>query len=161
MFDIDLHIIHYKEPKWMLDNCLASVKDQHVNIYIVNGTKEYPPYKGRIEGFSRGSAPFMAFVDPDDEVKPEAFERLLEYSAEYDLIYGNEEVIKNGRFFNIIKSLHHAYIIRRGCVPLADLTLSFNTMRVARELKRRIKHVDEVIYTWNANVAHAYNGMAK
>jgi len=157
MYDIDLHIIHYKEPQWMLDRCLASLEGQPVNIHIIKGIAEWPLLVGRIEGFLAGDAPFVSCVDPDDTVKPGAFEKMLSFADNYDLIYGKEEKVTNGVVERIDRGVHHAYLARRCMFSMTNLYRHILTHIDAGKRKLRIKYIDEVFYAWNANEGHKFN----
>lgn len=161
MYDIDLHILHFREPMWMLNRCLDSLQGQPVNIHIIKGISEWKPDLGRTRGFTVGEAPFQTLVDPDDVVKPGAFEELSKYLSDYDLIYGNEEVERDDKVCSEITAMHHAYLIRRGLLEMKDLIYCYRTIERARQLKLRIKHVDKVLYTWKAHEGHIHNGVDK
>lgn len=143
---IDVHIIHFQEPIELLKRCLRSLAGQPVNVHIVNGYEEWPPYEGRRVGFSKGTARYVASVDPDDIVHPGAFEKLLAHDGA-DLIWGNEEVItKEGEPPVAINyAPHHAYLLKRGL----DLDYADGFRAVLRNDSLSRVHIDEVIYTWN------------
>ena len=139
MHHIDLHVIHYDEPQWVLDRCIASLEGQPVNIHIVQGVKEFPPIKGRQAGYVAGTAPYATYVDPDDEVMPGAVERLLvHYGA--DLIWGNELVKGPDGMEYVAYAPHHLVLRKREKTGL--------------NIKR---HVNEVLYVWNMARGTRYN----
>ena len=140
-----------------MDRCLDSLKGQPVNIHIVKGVKEWLPNKGRAAGFSMGTAKYMSFIDPDDVVVPEAYDRMLEFDG-FDLIHGSEKVFKDGVFRGVVSGMHHAYLIKRGVLPLEDLLIHLRTSAAAVARGLTVKHIDEVMYLWNANEGHAFNG---
>lgn len=111
---IDVHILVRDEPKELLDRCVASMDGQPVTLHIINGYNEWPPYKGRSIGFSRGKHPFVASVDPDDWVEPRAFDDLLEAIDGYDVAYGWEYQHWPDGTVRLHKHPHHAYVMRRG-----------------------------------------------
>jgi hypothetical protein len=138
MFDIDVHIIHYLEPQWMLDRCLASLEGQPVNIHIIKGVEEWPPFKGREKGFAAGTAKYCSYVDPDDEVMPGAYENLIQYDG-YNLVWGNE-LIYSGEKVVEFKGIHHAYLVKR------DLPIDHcGEFRTVRHLVNK-KHIDRILY---------------
>lgn len=147
MHPVDLHIIHFNEPKWMLDRCIASLDDQPVNIHVVKGVYGHPP--DRTEAFLLGSAEYKSFADPDDTVKPGAFDALLEHAG-HDLIWGDEEVIlPDGKIFIQKRLPHHAYLIKAG---LAWLNYGAGAPELARQIPRgnlSYVHIPRVCYTWN------------
>lgn len=136
---VDLHIIHFNEPKWMLDRCLASLDGQPANIHIIKGTEEFPPFLGRAKGYAAGTAPYATYVDPDDEVLPGAIEKLLEYSGA-DLIWGNELVkMPDGREV-ISKAPHHLFLKKR-----------------EKSSRRTKAHINELVYVWNVIAGTRYS----
>lgn len=145
MHPIDLHMIVYQEPQWMVDRMLASLEGQPINIYIIDGKEEWPPYMGRMKGFFSGSAEYCTFVDPDDEVEPGGFEKLLEYAG-HDLIWGNELVVNKDNTVRLNKEPHHAYLVKRSLNQKLKLWKEFRPL-ITADITR--KHVDSVIYTWN------------
>lgn len=76
MSPIDLHILRPDDwPQNLLDRAMASTEGQPVNVHVV-------PYAGhegraRAEGYQRGSAPYVAFLDADDELIAGGLEALL------------------------------------------------------------------------------------
>jgi len=144
--DIDVHIIHHKEPQWLLDRCIASMDGQPVNIHIVKGINEWPPFKGRALGFSKGSAKYVSYVDPDDVVLPGCFEKLLQYVGA-DLVWGNEGVVieDGGETVHTNKSPHHAFLLKRGL----DLDYSGSFRDVVNNHTLSRAHLDETVYIWN------------
>ena len=93
---IDVHILTHNEPQWQIDRCLESLKDEPINLHIVHGFDEWPPYQGRALGFSKGTAPYVSYVDPDDYIVPGAFTKLLAVieSGDYDAAHGWEVTIR-------------------------------------------------------------------
>ena len=111
-YDIDVHIITYNEPKWKIDRCLESLKNEPINIHIVDGFCEWPP--NRINAFSKGKAPFISYVDPDDYVESGCFSEKVPFLTEdFKCIYSYEYQHFPTRT-DIGKSMHHAFILPRG-----------------------------------------------
>ena len=144
---IDVHIIKFDEPQWQIDRCLESLKDEPVTLHIVQGFYEWPPYQGRALGYSKGTAPYVSYVDPDDYLVPGAFTKLLTAieSGDYDAAYGWEVVIRNGVQCNTVKSAHHAFVLRRG-LPI-DYSSSWRIFSSPQGIKRnRTVVINEVLY---------------
>ena len=124
MYAIDVHIITHGEPQWMLDRCLKSLEGQPVNIHLVEGFTEFPPEKGRALGLSKGSAPYISWVDPDDWCEPDMYKRLLDliettgaeivYCWEY--VYLDDKVVVNTK-------PHHGIVAKR---EISDLFVKSN-----------------------------------
>lgn len=66
---IDVHLITHNEPQWQLDRCLDSLKEEPIHLHIVQGFDEWPPNRGRALGYSKGTAPYVSYVDPDDTIE--------------------------------------------------------------------------------------------
>ena len=113
MHDIDCHIIIHKEPQWKIDRCMASFDGQAVNVHLVQGEDEYPPFKSRVKGFALGSAPYVCYADPDDWVEPNAFE-ILNTNLGADFIRGTERVWKDGKVLSTSSATHHLFVVKRG-----------------------------------------------
>lgn len=72
---IDVHILISPERELWLDECLASLKRQPINLYLIDGIKNHVG-RGRIKGFSQGNSEWVSFVDDDDLVLPGAFSEI-------------------------------------------------------------------------------------
>lgn len=143
MHDLDCHIIIHKEPQWKVDRCLASLEDQPVNLYFVEGVEERPVYQGRAKGFAMGSASYVTCVDPDDWVEPGAVEKLMPYIGNHDLVHGWERVVREGKPIGVNRLPHHLYILKRGL----DIDYS-GQHRSLRDVASRFV-VPEILYNWD------------
>lgn len=76
MHQTDVHII--LPPSWTdqsqrwYDQCMDSLKDEPINIHRIDFV-DGDIRKARLMGFSKGTAPYVSFVDPDDYVYPGIF----------------------------------------------------------------------------------------
>lgn len=72
---VDCHVLHFGEPDHYLDQCLASLESEPVNVLIVRGG--FPGNIGAARSYavSLGSAPYWTFVDADDWMAPGIAER--------------------------------------------------------------------------------------
>lgn len=113
MQPIDVHIIVYDEPQWQIDRCMESLKNEPINIHIVQGIEEWPPSEGRRKGYAMGTAPYHAYVDPDDYIVPGAFQLLLDAIGDADVCYGWEYVLDQQKTWRVNKGLHHAFLVKR------------------------------------------------
>ena len=141
---IDVHILTHGETQEQLDRCIASLDGQPVIIHVVQGIDEWPPENGRRLGYSKGSAEFVSYVDPDDWVEPNAFDRLLAAIDKSDAAYGWEWCHLPDGTKRIRKAPHHAIVFRRD-VPV-DLGLSWRAIH--RLPCHRVKEVASVLYNW-------------
>lgn len=93
---IDLHILH--SPGWhpeLLDRAIASTEGESVTIHVV-------PYEGhlgkaRANGYRQGVAPYLAFLDADDELIPgglAALAAILDANPALCGAYGAEERLR-------------------------------------------------------------------
>ncbi len=67
---VDCHVLYFGEPAHYLDQCLASLEDEALNIYIVRGGFPNNIGAARAYAVSLGSAPYWTFVDADDWIAP-------------------------------------------------------------------------------------------
>lgn len=73
---IDLHIL--RSPDWprdLFERALASTEGQQVTVYVVPWTGHNG--RDRAHGYRQGVAPYVAFLDADDELIPGGLEALL------------------------------------------------------------------------------------
>lgn len=75
---IDVHIVKglNENPEWW-EQCKDSLKNHPINIHIVDKI-DGDIRAARYNGFLQGTAPYVSFVDPDDYVLPETFDKCLE-----------------------------------------------------------------------------------
>jgi hypothetical protein len=78
------------DDKDKFQRCLKSLSNEPVNIYIIDGI-EGCIGKGRYNSLLTGTEKWVSFVDPDDEVIPGIYNKLLQYDA--DVVYCNELII--------------------------------------------------------------------
>jgi len=143
---IDCFMIIYKEPSWKIDRCLSSLEGQSVNLHIIQGEEEYPPFKGRAKGFNTGTAPYVTYVDPDDWVEPNAIEILLNNLGNYDVVYGSENVVRDGKIITKDNSIHHLYVTKR------NLPIDYSREGIGVQLQDRylsILKLKDTLYNWD------------
>ncbi len=63
---VDCHVLHFGEPEHYLDQCLASLESEPVNVLIVRGGFPGNIGAARAYAVSLGAAPYWTFVDADD-----------------------------------------------------------------------------------------------
>lgn len=91
--DIDVIITTLPDSnKEWFSRCLYSLKDEPVNLYFVNGKRGKIGY-GRAESLKCGSSPYMAFVDPDDEIEPGIFEKIIPLLSDNPVHVYTDEVL--------------------------------------------------------------------
>jgi hypothetical protein len=67
---VDCHVLHFGEPDHYLDQCLASLESEPVNVLIVRGGFPGNIGAARAYAVSLGVAPYWTFVDADDWLAP-------------------------------------------------------------------------------------------
>lgn len=130
---VDVHVLHCYEPHEWIDACLRSLENEPVNVHLCEGIKGKVG-RARARAFRNGHAPYVAFVDADDEVYPGAFEaalNVLEARPEVVGTYCNLTVMnhesvdydaydKGGwdprRQLQHSSEVHHLHVIRRPAV---------------------------------------------
>lgn len=63
-------MLHFGEPERYLEQCLASLETEALNIHIVRGGFPGNIGAARAYAVSLGSAPYWTFVDADDRIAP-------------------------------------------------------------------------------------------
>lgn len=115
-----------ENPVWV-DACIDSLARQPVNIHHISGTVG-DIRQSRYDGFQRGTADYVSYVDLDDLVHPNAFERLYEQlsnASHLSAVYSTSLLIdEHGNEHGLI----HPY--RRWC--------SENLMRCSAEVHQLV-----------------------
>lgn len=168
---VDLHVL--RSPDWpdeLLDRALESARDAPVNVHLVPWERHHG--RARASGYLKGGAPYVGFLDADDEVFPEGLDRLVEALASKPRacgVYGREERIREDGSARIVPAapyhpslllacagpLHNAILMRRELVErflgeTAELPLRSNWL--LRGLVARWgqwQAVDAVAYRWH------------
>lgn len=121
---VDVHIIVYEnsnENGW-LDICLESLKDEPINLYIIEAStplNENFYAKHRYEGYTKGSAPYVSYVDADDYIVPGTYEKCLKeiqkLSFKYDGVCTRERIYyqEENRMNHVLSAMHHLHVFRR------------------------------------------------
>lgn len=133
---IDVHVLHCHEPPEWIAGCLDSLHDEPVTVYLRKGIQGKVGL-ARANAFRAGNAPYVAFVDGDDEVMPGAFAaalEVLESRPEVVSTYCDIQLIGQPEGVGYIKApwdpaaqvqrmaeVHHLHVMRRSAVmPLLD-----------------------------------------
>lgn len=113
MIDVHTILLGDENPEW-LAQMVQSLAGEPVSLHIVRGEFGHIG-RGRAEGFSRGSNPYVAYVDPDDWVLPGAFSACLaalEADPKLDAAWSDYVLSTRRPFTN---DLHHC-VYRRSFV---------------------------------------------
>ncbi len=133
---IDCHVLHCHEPPAWIAGCLDSLYAEPVTVYLRRGIAGKVGL-ARARAFACGNAPYVAFVDGDDEVMPGAFAAALEVlDSRPDVVstYCDIQLIGQPDGDGYIKApwnpshqlqrmaeVHHLHVMRRSAVmPLMD-----------------------------------------
>jgi hypothetical protein len=138
---IDVHMIVYDEPQWQIDRCLESLKNEPITLHIVQGVEEWPPTIGRAKGYSLGTHPYHAYVDPDDYIVPGAFQLLLDAIGDADVCYGWEYVLDRENKWRVKHVLHHAFLVKRSL----DIDRSVE-WRIIQHTHLKFKTIQQPLY---------------
>lgn len=120
---IDVHILRCPDDDPALYNRMIDLlSSEPINIQEVPGVPGNLPL-ARKNGYLAGSAKYVTYVDPDDEIQPGIFSKINSVLAAYpdDLVVVNEEIITpRGPFYSSIfnrlspiNALHHLCVYKR------------------------------------------------
>lgn len=172
MFDIDVHILTMPdEDKSLLDQCLDSLKDEPINLFLCDGIKGNTG-SARANAFKQGSSKYVSFVDPDDYIEPGIFSKCLDvlesdnchvYTTE-NLVDSKGGFIRHGiqgdikwSFENMRESyvlVHHLAVYQRDSVEknlhfIENINILVEyMMNLLCSLDAPFVHVDEIGYYW-------------
>lgn len=115
---IDVAIIVLPETdRAMLERCLYSLRNERVPVYFIEGVKGCIGH-GRAESIKVGTNPYVSFVDPDDEIIPGIYAKLMGEAivrGNPAIIYHNEIVVDSTN-----NTIHHGWSYDKttlGAVP--------------------------------------------
>lgn len=168
---VDVHILRLPNDRedWF-QYCLDSLEREPVNLHILDGV-EGNIGAARIKGFSHGTAPYAAYVDPDDLVCRGAFQACidaLEADSTKVLAYTREARISEGGclisewdrklyepFFGKPEEAlraHHLSVYRRSALPDLSFLNEYITvpeMALKKAMwNNNFAFVDRVGYQW-------------
>lgn len=133
---VDVHVLHCHEPPEWIAGCLESLHSEPVTVYLRRGIAGKVGL-ARANAFREGNAPYVAFVDGDDEVMPGAFDAalaVLDSRPEVVSTYCDIQLIDQPEGTGYIKApwdpaaqlqrmaeVHHLHVMRRAAVmPLLE-----------------------------------------
>lgn len=155
---LDVHILTLPDtrPEWQAEAIESTRKAAAcagfpVHVHIVPGI---PGHLGRARaaGYAAGAAPWKAYVDDDDFVLPDAFQKLAPYlERDVAAVFPRERIEQNGRFHKHTQGRHHLWPVR------ADLAHAFDhepwpsmpdemLRRAAAADPRGVLDIDDVVY---------------
>jgi glycosyltransferase involved in cell wall biosynthesis len=130
-YQIDCHVLHCYEPPAWIDAALASLATEPVHSHLCAGIKGKVGL-ARARAFEKGSAPYVAWLDGDDQVAPGAFAAalaVLEADPTIVSTYCDIQLIGQPDGVGYIKTpwspwsqlwgvaeVHHLHVMRRAAV---------------------------------------------
>ena len=124
MAALDVHVaVLPQTPAEWVARCLSSVEAAAsrapfpVHVHVVDGVPGHVG-KARERGYACGSAPFVTYVDDDDEVLPEGF-AMLPLERNPAAVF-TAEVIDNGRGRWVARRRHNLSVYRRDVLAGVD-----------------------------------------
>lgn len=130
---IDVHVLYCHEPKEWVNDCLKSLSNEPVNVYLCKGIKGKVGL-ARAKAFACGDAEYVSFVDADDYVKPGCFDSalsVLDRCPHVVSTYTDVDVIdldgnRRGGYYKgawnpwtqlwTLAEVHHCHVMRRTAV---------------------------------------------
>jgi hypothetical protein len=125
MIDVQVLLRGSENREW-LKQCLGSLEGHPVRVHLCRGI-EGDLNRARLEGFSKGEAHLVSWVDPDDIVLPGAFQACLDAIGTCDAAYTREQLIRadgsligenvqRGGVRGNPMAAHHVVVVRRSLV---------------------------------------------
>jgi hypothetical protein len=157
---IDIHVLTMRkydgygkrENLEYIQDILAS---EPVNLHIVDVESIGHESHSRIQGISHGNANWVGWVDPDDEIIPGTYQKLLDVVGDKKFAWSNELV----KVFNskgdvattrITTIPHHMMIMHRDVLdPNIFLQRKFAASVCIQYLIKEGVHLNEIGYIWN------------
>lgn len=117
MIDVHMILLGDENTEW-LAQMIQSLANEPIALHIVRGEFGHIG-KWRAEGFSRGSNPYVCYVDPDDYVLPGAFGACmaaLDADPSLDAAWADDLLDVDGDLRPFANPLHHLCVYRRAFV---------------------------------------------
>ena len=153
---IDVHVLTHEGTRsdW-LDMCLDSLRDQPVNVFVVDNHGRSVG-EGRARGYVLGNSPFVAYVDSDDYVLPGCFDACLAGLQLHKAVVTMERVeYEDGRVFPFPKPGHSVAVYRRKDVLPYIATMRTSPHTTDRHMRELLKptQLDVLGYVWRVHGA--------
>lgn len=165
---IDVHILTIPGREQWLSECLQSLKNEPVNVFVVPGIVGNFP-ESRKRGYWEGTSDWVTYVDDDDRVIEGAFSQLEKAAKEnpkYDAFYMYEEAINEVGLVisKPLKEPHHLIVYPR--VFINNNLDVFNTRNPDYELLKilprtaKVGCIESVGYQWRQHgKSHSKGGL--
>lgn len=163
---IDVHILTIPGREQWLSECLQSLKNEPVNVFVVPGIVGNFP-ESRKRGYCEGTSDWVTYVDDDDRVIEGAFgklEQAIHENPQFDIFYMYEEAInETGMVISKpLKAPHHLIAYPR--VFINNNHDVFNARNPDYELMRRLFKkfklfcIEDVGYQWRNHQKSHHKG---
>lgn len=151
---IDVHVLtHEGTRKEWLEQCLASLEGEPVNVFVVDNTG-HSVGAGRAKGYALGASEFVSYVDSDDYVLPGCFAACLEALKKHDAVVTMERVeYENGTVYPFPRSNHAATVYRRKDVEHLIPRMASSAHTTDAQLRRLLRptQIPFVGYVWRVH----------
>lgn len=177
--EIDVHVcVSERTPKAWVSRCLESVQAAIARAQSCIVTlHQVPAVEGhlgqaRANGYRQGNAPYVTYVDDDDWIEPQAFQRIgetIQQHANADAFFPRERLFQNEKYSSggqrhllmVFKREHvvdHArwihcgdivqrhYLYKKRCVDIDEVLITYRVYKSkARDLRLKYRHEFEEI----------------
>lgn len=160
MTHLDVHILTRPEtPADWQAQCLDSVRIAarvagDVTVTVVPGYDGHIG-RGRAEGFRAGSAPYVTYVDDDDQVAPCIFAAVHQALVEQpDAVFTAETLLHADGTTGVRVGRHNLMVVKREhalAVPYADEPWRGDQLLRVRVCKGYVVDIPEPLYTYRTN----------
>lgn len=151
---IDVHMLLMgNENIDLLQKCLNSLSNHPITLHVCPGIKG-DLQSARRNAISKGTNDYIGWVDPDDEVAPGIYSKLLQHAPEHQFVWAKEEI----RVYNLNGTLshsyirhspHHIHIVHRDLIKPEFFDPERRADIWVGGLTRHGKFVNEIGYIWN------------
>lgn len=157
---IDIHVLTMRNyegygKRENLEYIQDILAPEPVNLHIVDVAVPGNESHSRVQGISHGNAPWVGWVDPDDEIIPGTYQKLLDIVEDKKFAWSNELVkVFNAKNIQVSSRTnripHHMMIIHRDILdPNIFLKRRFAASMCIQYLAKDGVHLNEIGYIWN------------
>lgn len=153
---IDVHILLMgNENKLLFEKCIGSLSGEPISLHLCEGIAG-DLQTARKNAISKGTNEYIGWVDPDDEIVPGIYSKLLSYTPEYSFVWAKEEVrtYTTTDFSHMLDSFyrktpHHIHIVHRDLIKPEYFEQHYRADVWTHNFMSTGKYLDEVGYIWN------------
>lgn len=152
---IDVHVLLLgNENVPLLNSCLKSLENEPIVLHKCEGIIG-DLQTARKNAIKRGTNDYIGWVDPDDEIIPGIYSKLLAFTPQYKFVWAKEEIRKYSDlskppYATVYRtSPHHIHIIHRDLIKDEYFDTNLRADVWTGKLMKDGKFLDEVGYIWN------------